>query len=148
MRRLLIIIGVIVITVFGLWLTVYFLPKNTGDRFASRMRSADVAGMEDLLCDETTLGQVTGLLREGGGQIGIMLAQLLGSPVQIGQMDALDHLEIVPSLNVINGEYTWHYRLNRDMDIIGFRFDAGLESPDFSLTINRTNIVAPCVQIA
>lgn len=128
MRRFFVMAILIILLVGLAFLQFYWIPVSTGDRFAQAVADFDLATMEDLLCDETTLGairedlagRVTGLLRDRVP------------------------FEFDSDYDVVRSNYHFRLHLSDRSGVLSLRLDA---SPEITLDLKRSLLRACVVSV-
>lgn len=124
----------------------YLLPKNAGDRLANAIRAANVTELEAVLCDNATLQDVLGVLRQGGDQVALLLGQLLGTSIVGLDTSALASWEVVAQYDIFSSAYTWQYRIPANsFGILGGQVQTDILTPAIQISIRRDNPLVPCV---
>lgn len=127
---------------------LYLLPRGVGDRFAASLKALDAAGVQAVLCPNTSTGQVGGLLVSGGDQLAGLLAQALGAPIALpgaANLDAL--LRVEASYNPLDSRYTFAYHSGDAVDLLGLRLQAGFSTSPTTIIIERADLLRPCVAV-
>lgn len=129
----------------GSALSLYFIPKSTGDSFASNLLDLNIGALEDALCDDTSLRDLRREIARPGGLIAGLLDD--GSPlaVRAARRALTDAMHVQSRYNPLTGSYTFQYVLDETISVAGFRADAGFATPEIKLRIQNQFIQA-CIE--
>jgi hypothetical protein len=124
----------------------YGIPRKVGDDFVAAWQRLDSAALAAQLCADTTLEQVqTWIVREGGN-IGAWLGQALNVPFTDALRTALQALQVQASYEPLSGRYAFRWSVRQTIEVLGFRLEGGLTTPEIAFRLRRPHVWSACVQ--
>lgn len=146
--------GRLVLILFVLWLLVaaassvmlYFIPKAKGDSFATNLLRLNADGLVDDACGPEDLRDIGREITSVGSRLGQALVAVTigGNPGPVIQ-NITDDLSIESDYNILTGRYTFRFASDSDVSVLGFRAEAGFETPEITIHI-RNSFTSACVE--
>lgn len=127
---------------------VYFGPRLIGDAFALSLVNFDTAAMNSHLCENASVASVLNTIGTTDDQMSLMVIAILRGIAPPNVVEAVSaSLKATTRYDPFSGEYGFSLTLGTDVSLIGLRFEEGLTTPEFRLSIQR-GLLRPCVMAA